>query len=143
MPEIRVSGNFKNFEGRLKAARQEFRDCLDAAMVEAIQLGVETGKDKIETSGTVKSGKRGRIKTGTMLNEFKGNVDIGRAETVGRVGWAQRREDYFLYQELGFAHYLSGEEIDGMLALKDATEETWELLRDRFSMCTSQFVRGI
>lgn len=153
MPSMTISGNFRTFPRRLESARKQFRECLDQAMVKAIETGVEFGKNAIETRGTGKTWQRpwhgragsfpGRVDTGEMLREFRGNVDIGRTETVGTLGWTKEQLYRFLYQELGFTHNITGEEIEGMYALRDAAEEAWEVLQAECSTCSSRFVRSI
>lgn len=152
MPSVTISGNFRTFPRRLEAARKGLRDCLDRAMIDAIEVGVAFGKNAIETRGTGKTWQRpwhgragsypGRVDTGEMLREFRGEVDIARTETTGKIGWTKEQLDYFIYQELGFQH-LSGEEIEGMFALRDAANEAWEFLVAECSTCSSRFVRSI
>jgi hypothetical protein len=153
MPSMTISGNFRTFPRRLEAARKQFRECLDQAMAKAIETGVEFGKNAIETRGTGKTWQRpwggrvgsfpGRVDTGEMLREFRGEVDIGRTETVGKVGWTKEQLDRFLYQELGFTHNLTNEEVEGMYALRDAAAEAWEVLQAECSSCSSRFIRSI
>lgn len=150
---MRISGNFRTFPLRVAAARRQFRDCLDKAMIDAMSLGVETGKDVIESTGTDRewtrpwggrSGTgRGRIDTGEMLDEFRADVDIDRNETRGELGWIRKQEDYYLFQDLGFWHVLSQREIEGMFALREASEEAWNLLRDKCQDCAERFLRTI
>lgn len=76
----------------------------------------------IETSGTGWVGKwfsataTGRVDTGMML----GNVSTTHTPRSGTWGWALnggKGEAYYLYQENGFRHYLSGKDVKPMHAL--------------------------
>lgn len=148
-----ISGNFRTFPRRLERARNTFRACLDNAMILAMQEGVKFGKNAIETRGTGRTWERqwggrvgsfpGRVDTGEMRDEFRGEVDIKRVETIGKLGWTREQLDYFLYQELGFTHNLTNEEVEGMYALRDAADRAWEVLVDECSTCSSRFVRSI
>lgn len=153
MPEMKISGNFRTFGPRLLRAKLDFRRCVDSAMVKAIGEGVDYGKNVIETRGTGKTWQKpwggrvgsypGRVDTGEMLEEFRGEVDINRAETVGKLGWTREQLGYFLAQELGFTHNITNEEVEGMYALRDAADETWDILRAECRSCLEKFVKGI
>lgn len=77
------------------------------------EYGAELVRDVIETSGTVKTGKRGRIETGEMLagvdSEYTNTSDGGEA-TYGFT----RPTYYATYQEYGTQY------IEPMHALDDA-----------------------
>lgn len=90
---------------------------------EAMNIGAETQRQIIETSGTPKSGKSGRIETGLMLNSVQ-SAGADRAGNVieGKFGWRDP-EDYFIYQEQGFtinsrgSNYTSRADVPAMHAL--------------------------
>lgn len=77
------------------------------------EYGAELVRDVVETSGTAKSGKRGRIETGAMLegvdSEYNETPD-GAEATWGFV----RPTPHTGYQELGTQY------IEPMLAVDDA-----------------------
>lgn len=84
---------------------------------EAMNIGAETQRRIIETSGTAKSGKSGRIETGLMLNSVQSAGADRVGNTIeGKFGWRDP-EEYYMYQDDGFTHYLSGEDIVPMHAL--------------------------
>lgn len=153
MPSMTISGNFRTFPRRLETARKGFRQCIDQAMVKAIETGVEFGKNAIETRGTGKTWQRpwhgrvgsypGRVDTGEMLREFRGEVEVGRTETTGKLGWTKEQLTYFVAQELGYSHNITGDEIEGMFALRDAADQAWEVLQSEASTCSSRFIRSI
>lgn len=74
----------------------------------------------IATSGTIKSGRSGRIDTGRMYDAVKSRVTFSSQSLIGEFGWLDDQEAYFRYQDQGFVHWLSSEKIPGMLALADA-----------------------
>lgn len=77
------------------------------------EYGAELVRDVVETSGTAKTGKRGRIETGAMLegvdSEYQETPD-GAEATWGFV----RPTPHTQYQELGTQY------IEPMLAVDDA-----------------------
>lgn len=87
------------------------------AMDDTVELGKNTMEYNIATRGTAKSGKRGRIETGDMLQSVDSRVVGGGDNIVGAFGWLDQNPDYALYQEYGT------EFIEPMLALTDAFED--------------------
>lgn len=150
---LEISSNFKTFSKDLQRSFSRFEACIQSAMDDAMALGVETGRDIIENSGTDRQWSRewygrdhsgrGRVDTGNMRDEFKAEVDNRRQGVEGKLGWVKEQEDYFFFQDEGFTHRLTGEYIEGMMALLGASEEAWDLLRQKCSECNSDFIRGI
>lgn len=102
-------------------------DRLTEAGKDAIREGAKEGealtKEHIQTRGTAKSGKQGRIETGRMLNAVTSRVEKDTdTEIEAAFGWLDDRENYFALQERGFTH-VSGVTVEGMFALSDAGEE--------------------
>lgn len=89
-------------------------------------------RENIETRGTAKSGKKGRIETKKMRDAV--DYDLPTERTDGkyqtRFGWIDpsTREDYFRYQEGGFKHNFSktGEVVRGMYAMFDAARDVFD-----------------
>lgn len=82
---------------------------------------------------------RDRVDTGKMLESITWNVQNGAREVIGRFGFTQEREDYFVYQTVtGFTHWLSGEYIEPTYALQDAYENSKIRLRNAIM----QAIRG-
>ena len=80
--------------------------------------GAELVRDTVETSGTMKSGKRGRIDTGEMLQAvdsyFVATPDGGE----GHYGWVAGSGPFYTkYQELGTQY------IEPMQAIPEAREQ--------------------
>lgn len=95
---------------------------------EAADKGRDLTKQHIETRGTAKSGKRGRIETGAMLNSVSsGTVSADIEEVVTRFGY-ENSPYWTQFQEPGFIH-LSGVTVEGTYALQDAAEEVFKDLR--------------
>lgn len=82
------------------------------------EYGADLIRDTVETSGTVKSGKRGRIDTGAMLAaveaDYKDTSDGGE----GRYGWGENAPFYTKFQEGGNDKFAVA--FDGMFAVPDA-----------------------
>lgn len=97
---------------------------------EAADKGRDLTKEHIETRGTAKSGKRGRIETSAMLNSVSsGTVSSDINEVVTRFGY-QNSPYWTEFQEPGFVH-TSGVTVEGTYALQDAAEEVFkDLQRD-------------
>jgi hypothetical protein len=74
----------------------------------------------IATSGTIKSGRSGRIDTARMYDAVKSRVTFSSQSLIGEFGWLDDQELYFHAQDAGFLHVWSGNKIPGMLALADA-----------------------
>lgn len=85
-------------------------------------------KDLIASRGTNRQWSRawngrthsgpGRIDTGNMYEAVTWWVSPDGYR--GEFGWLNNREPYFLYQEEGFPHWITGEMVPAMLALQDA-----------------------
>lgn len=94
---------------------------------DVIREGAKEGEDltklHIETRGTPRSGKRGRVDTGRMRDAVSSRVEKDtETEIEAAFGWLDDRALYFGLQERGFTH-TSGVTVEGMFALSDAGEE--------------------
>lgn len=101
-------------------------DMLDSGIDQAIITATKTGGDEmrriIETSGTGWVGRwfsataAGRVDTGRML----GDVSEKRTKRSGSWGWGLnggKPDMYYIYQEKGFRHYITGKNVKPMHAL--------------------------
>lgn len=101
-------------------------------VTDRVETGVQTGeklvKEYISTRGTAKSGKAGRIETGTMLRSVRSRmIAKGSLMAHGRFGMGGGPK-YSIYQELGFKHNRSGAQVEGMFAVVDAREAVYQYL---------------
>lgn len=95
---------------------------------EAADKGRDITKQHIETRGTAKSGKRGRIETSAMLNSVSSaTVSSNIDEVVTRFGY-ENSPYWTQFQEPGFVHS-SGVTVEGTYALQDAAEEVFKDLK--------------
>lgn len=115
------------FDGRVKDIRESIVDIAQ----DTAEEGAEMVRDRIETSGTLKSGKRGRIVTGDMLAAVRSEVTATPTLVTAEFGWLHEFRSYFGYQDAGFTHARSSEEIPGMMALQDAYDESKANVQDR------------
>lgn len=114
------------FEGVTKKMHEGIADAVESAIKE----GEEITKDNIDTSGTLKSGKRGRIETGKMRDAVDSEITSrSKRGVTGKFGWINEFEPYFGYQESGFNH-VGGVTVDGMYALSGAANEVFANLED-------------
>lgn len=116
----------KWFEGKLR----EMSDIIHETAQDAAEQGENITKHHIETRGTAKSGKRGRVETGDMRDSVTGRykaLDENNAEA--RWGWLSGTPGYAWFQELGFTHR-GGTAVEGMYSLTDSREEVMQNVRE-------------
>lgn len=103
-----------DFDQKLNQIIAAAERAMDAAVKEAARFIEEA----IRTRGTPKSGKQGRIDTGTMYESVENEIEVNGAIVTGRLGW-RNFELYFQLQEEGFIH-IGGVDVPGMMAFEDA-----------------------
>lgn len=107
------------FQSKLKEIEGVIHEAADTAA----ESGSNITKHHIETRGTAKSGKKGRIETGAMRDAVSGRVtDKTLTSATAMFGWLEGSPDYARFQEPGFTH-LGGGKVEGMYALADAKDE--------------------
>lgn len=122
---------FEAFERRFNP--KSTMDRVEKAMDSATEAGREAMREAVETRGTGKTWKTpwrgragsfpGRVDSGHMLDEVKGEVTERTAHSVsGIVGWEDGSEMYIALQDQGFRHVLTGQDVEGMMALRDGSE---------------------
>lgn len=95
-------------------------NALAATAEHVAEFGENKTKEFIETRGTAKSGKRGRVETGQMRDSVKGEATKkGRQHHQAEFGWMSQAPDWARFQEAGFTH-VGGSPVEGMFALGDA-----------------------
>lgn len=119
-----------SWRGDLRMLRMRIENLPEAALDQAAQImeevtdeGADLMRQYIRTRGTEKSDKEGRIETGTMLDEVESTVHRNPKSVRGEFGWGVaggRHEKRFDYQENGFRHWRSGENVPPMHAMLDA-----------------------
>jgi len=61
-----------------------------------------------------------RFETGKMVNAVKSAMlESSNTKASGVFGWLNTQEEYFIYQDKGFRHWITGEKIPAMNALRD------------------------
>lgn len=61
-----------------------------------------------------------RFETGKMVNAVKSAMlESSNTKASGVFGWLNTQEEYFVYQDKGFRHWITGENIPAMNALRD------------------------
>lgn len=94
-------------------------DQMQDVVADAAEEGANITKHHIETRGTMKSGKRGRVETGEMRDSVTSEVKKSGGDVTASFGWIGDAKDYYKYQEQGFNH-IAGVKVEGMYALRDA-----------------------
>jgi hypothetical protein len=112
-------------------------DRLNTIVEETIEDAALVMKDTIMTTGTNKVWKspwkgrnsgylrygsdEARYDAGWMKKAVKAGMrERGPKVFRGEFGWLYQQEDYYVYQDKGFRHYITGEQIPAMNALRDA-----------------------
>lgn len=109
---------------------KQITDIIHEVAEEAAEKGENITKHHIETRGTEKSGKRGRVDTGAMRDAVTGKVTEKSPDSATAVfGWVEGSPEYAKYQEYGFKHR-GGVDVEGMYALTDAGEEVMDDLKE-------------
>lgn len=91
------------------------------AMGAIVMAAVQNSKEFTAERGRPSSTGTGRIETSEMIGAIKGDVELKAQEIIGKFGFTEAQENYFLYQTItGFTHYLSGDFIEPTFALRDA-----------------------
>lgn len=129
---VRVSGGgFKGLSDELEKLMQRVTGESSRQVKGLAAEGAEQVREFVSTRGTARSGKAGRIETGAMLNSVGSRVlEDGLTSTKAEYGFINSDPAYTGYQEYSFQHYRSGEQIEGMFALRDAAEITATELAD-------------
>lgn len=114
------NGDFKTLATKIRGIPEDMLEDLEPLLLRTVDTGADLMEAHIETRGTVKSGKRGRVETGRMLGAVDSEVFKRGTTLVGRWGWLNEWEKYFLYQENGFRNAWSREDVAPMHALYDS-----------------------
>lgn len=129
-----IRGGHSEFVSTPYRQLNKFRPRLYARMEQVMQEAVETAKKITATSGTVKSGKAGRIDSGDMIDAIGYEVyQKANDQIVGELGFVGQKAFYFYLQtQTGFNHK-GGEFIEPTLAIEKAAQEAFiKLLKRRF-----------
>lgn len=113
MPRVTAEQFVRIVESKMKQVVEEGRQIVK----DNGEYGAELVRDVVETSGTMKSGKAGRIDTGAMLGSVGDDYDEfpnGAESTYGFLNGP----DYTKYQEFGDSEFAVA--FDGMFAVDDA-----------------------
>lgn len=139
----RKTSNPDEFGEFLKANFDDIGVKINLAVNEAINDGAVVMRETIMTTGTRrypgtdnawKSAWRGRnsgemrygtgdarFETGKMVNAVDAKmVEVSNQKSKGEFGWLKLQEDYFIFQDQGFTHWITGDKIPAMNALRDA-----------------------
>lgn len=123
MARVSWRGDLRMLRMRIENLPQEQLDQAAQIMEDVTEEGADMMREYIRTRGTDKSGKAGRIETGKMLDSVESAVHRNPKSVRGEFGWGVSggpHEKYFDYQENGFKHWISGENVPPMHAMLDA-----------------------
>lgn len=120
---MQTSGSFEDFVKKIQLDMETRTREAEDLVLAAAEKGEAVMKHFIETRGTAKSGKRGRIETGDMRDSVGSDVRKATAEEIEvAFGWLGETPEHAKFQETGFRHS-GGVQVTGMYALTDAFEE--------------------
>lgn len=139
------SANFELVEKRLQQIPDKLLPCIQQKVAEALAVGKTSMETTVNTSGTdysLSQGRSGRVDTGEMLSEINSQTSRSGNTVNGFLGWLEGTPMWARYQELGFTHYLTGKDVEGMHAIANASEEVWDLVRAGCEECLAEAVRG-
>lgn len=104
-------------------------DTIDESAVIMKDIIMSTGTDKMwkspwrgRNSGMVRYGSTtARFDAGLMVKAVKARMKERTSTSArGEFGWLDSQEDYYVYQDKGFTHWITGDKIPAMNALRDA-----------------------
>lgn len=128
----------KKTEESKEALRQAAEDgaAIMRDMIESRETGRDWGTDfpgfRNSTPGRFGS-HDGRVASGKMRDGVTSSyTESGKGNAVARFGWLDGVEDYYMYQEGGFRHYVTGAWIEGMYAMQDSRDWVIGELKARF-----------
>jgi hypothetical protein len=121
----------------LKKDIYSMKDRLETIVEDTIDEAAVVMRDAIMTKGTNREWKspwKGRNSGMVRYGSDESRYDAGwmkkavkarmkeRTQTraLGEFGWLDQQEDYYVYQEQGFTHWITGDKIPAMNALRDA-----------------------
>lgn len=118
-PDLFVSSPFRAIKGVTENFDMEQLVSDAADLMRRLIMTRGTGKVWSRPGPSGRTGSfPGRVDSGDMYSAVAHAVSgDGRR---GEFGWLDNQEPYFLYQEDGFRHWISGEHIPAMFALQDA-----------------------
>lgn len=107
----RLEQRFRNADKRLI---EESVDLVD----EATEAGALAQKIVIATSGTGWEDRQGRLDSDKMFDAVSTTPAKLRGDAVeGEFGWVNETEPYFAYQDQGFTHWQTGQDVTPMHSL--------------------------
>lgn len=150
MASFNVSIN--GLDDLLRIERINLPDEFEGAMTKAMEAGQGALKEAVNTRGTGETWSRpwgrsdregsfpGRVDSGEMLAQAKGEVTGKDAHSVdGELGWPEDSPEYIAYQDQGFYHVIAHKDIEGMMALRDATELAEQVLVEEIENVARKF----
>lgn len=137
MGKVVVRG-FDRVSRKIGEVGPELHSQLKYALQESLEEGRDEMRRRIENSGTGKTwvanwdrwanahpGRRGsapgRVASGRMRDQVTFEMSSDTKYRVrGRVGWTGRlgKDRYFIAQDQGFRHHITGEMVQGMMILR-------------------------
>jgi len=73
-----------------------------------------------------------RFETGKMLNAVKSSMlESSNVKAKGEFGWLDTQEEYFIHQDKGFEHWITGDKIPAMNALREGYTQAIMLVQKR------------
>jgi hypothetical protein len=108
-----------------------------AVVMREIIMSTGTNKDwgsswPSRAFGRKSSSTEARYDTGEMLNSVKSAMlEVSPRKSSGVFGWLNNQQDYFIYQDKGFTHWISGDKIPAMNALREGYSHAISIVEKR------------
>lgn len=129
----RASASISGLDALSRIASGSILDRAEKALEEALEKGEDAMREAISTRGTGKTWQKpwggrsgsipGRVDSGDMLDDVDSKILERTNDTVsGQLGWDDNSPLYYQLQEGGFNHWITGEQVEGMMALRDAAD---------------------
>lgn len=129
----RASAEFSGLDALSRIGSSSLLDQAEVALEDALDKGRSAMREAISTRGTGKNWEKpwggrtgsypGRVDSGDMLDDVDGKLLPRTPSTVsGQLGWENGSPFYYQLQEAGFTHTITGQDVEGMMALADAAD---------------------
>lgn len=128
MARVRWTHDAYMFEARIRGITDTLESGVGDVVEEATREAAEALQEAIETDNQTEwVGKgpystQGRQDYGGFRKDVDHKVEHRKKSSKGSYGWIKKREDYYLYQEHGFKHWITNNWIPGVRGLYYAGE---------------------
>lgn len=137
MVKVRWSRGPTHFEASVRNITESMEREVPNIVEDAAKAGAEAMREAIEQDsqtswvGTGPYAGQGRQDTGDFRSKIDHEVKEYQTSAKGEYGWINTREDYYLYQEHGFRHWITTNWIPGVRSLYYGAERVKAVMFER------------